>query len=104
MATVALDVGKASELTELRNWAARRAELDPALEGAFPLFIERGGPGARWSADEVSDLTAELIVLRGVAEKHAMDVEGDAWMIGMLSACIAVATAARRSRTEVTVT
>ncbi len=94
----AIDACKASELTELRNWAARRAMHDPDLsDDVWPLFVERMAPGEVYAADEAEPLVGELLALEAAALVNADYVPEEAWMAVAFRQIRAGASAAARA-------
>jgi hypothetical protein len=89
------DIAKASTVTELRNWAARRVATDPEIDaGSFPLFIDHSPWEGRYSAEEIPRLTAELEELIVLSEEQVKLVPEARWMTTVLRRCL---TAARRA-------
>ncbi len=98
------EIAKASTMTELRNWAARRAATDPEIgEEGFPLFVEHSVWEGEWSASEIPGLLAELEELRHLAveqERYTPDVR---WRSAVLDRCLRAARFAAAGGERITI-
>lgn len=98
------ELAKCSDISELRNWAARRALIDPTLDNdAWPEFVTHSPWDGGWSAETVPTLLTELREILILVDASVRTSPGNAWMLALLRKMIRAAEYAVRRQAPIVI-